>query len=315
MNMSINVTIKPYNLENDKEQIETMLAGNPFFLSFFHRHEIRKCNNVFVAHYDGLVVGFLSYGGLYKRTESVVYVCDKYRRNGIGTLLIKKADDYFAQNGITELSTSSYPDVEEASEIFLTKNGYQKFHSSYIMERCGEKLPECYYTVRHYQDEDYLTWHNISDAAFYIMRENVGLKPSYWYQPNDNERKRFAEESENRFVLLDNGVKAAVGVINRNELHLLAVRPDLQSHGYGRALASYMINEIIRRGEMTIKLECVVGNPVLCLYESMGFRIIDTYHFYNKFYRPDTRLKSPQGYTTVGALIDEFRIYGTLREE
>lgn len=86
---------------------------------------------------------------------------------------------------------------------------------------------------------------------------------------------------------------SAVGVIDGSELRHVAVRPDLQSCGYGRAFVSFLVNEIMRRGEKNVKLWVVKGNFAKKLYDSLGFREKSLYHFVNKYYRPDSRLKTP----------------------
>lgn len=308
------VIVESYQEEKDKVAVERILTGSPYFEAFYYKHAKLHSDNIFVARYEDSVVGFLSFGGFYKQTDTVIFVDEKYRRKGIGSLLIKKADNILRQNEITEYSWCSYPETEAASRYFLEKNGYYRYYSSYVMEQFHRFLPECNYSVRHYQDEDYLSWHNISDIAFFIMREKVGFKPSYFNRLNENERKRLFNDRDNRFVLLDNGIITAVGAIAGNELHLLAVRPDLQSRGYGSALASFLINEIIRRGESKVWLNCVVGNSAKHLYDSLGFRTIDIHHFYIKQYRPDSRMKAPIGYTTVEALVSEYQTRGIIRD-
>jgi ribosomal protein S18 acetylase RimI-like enzyme len=79
-------------------------------------------------------------------------------------------------------------------------------------------------------------------------------------------------------------------VIKGNELKNLAVRPDLQAKGFGRKFASFLINEIIRRGNKTVVLNVVNGNYAKKLYESLGFKEKTLFDHVLKFYRPDSRL-------------------------
>ncbi|WP_213587487.1 GNAT family N-acetyltransferase [Paenibacillus sp. J2TS4] len=76
-------------------------------------------------------------------------------------------------------------------------------------------------------------------------------------------------------------------------LEHVVVRPDLQGRGYGRAFVSFLVNEMIRRGEKMVKLGVVKGNPAKKLYERLGFKEKSLYHWVTKYYKPDTRLSRP----------------------
>ncbi|WP_339265721.1 GNAT family N-acetyltransferase [Paenibacillus sp. FSL K6-1330] len=67
----------------------------------------------------------------------------------------------------------------------------------------------------------------------------------------------------------------------------------MQSRGYGKAFVSFLLNEMMHRGEKIVKLEVVKGNPAKTLYESLGFKEKSLYHIVTKYYRPDSRLSRP----------------------
>lgn len=161
------------------------------------------------------------------------------------------------------------------------------------MEREGEILTESNISVRKYEDDDYLKFHSIREATFYKMRKRVGILPSYYNAPEESEGKSFLENRNNRFVMLVDGEIAAIRVIDGSELRQVAVRQDIQSHGYGRTFVSFLVNEIMRRGEKIVKLGVAKGNPAKKLYESLGFKEKSLYHYVKKYYRPDSRLSKP----------------------
>lgn len=212
---------------------------------------------------------------------------------GIGAALMAKADKLLSQNDTVERSIGVCKDGERCSLQFLYKHGYYISYSSNIMEREGVPLPEINISVRQYEDDDYEMCHNIWEIAFYQMHERVGMLPSYYYPPNETERKRFAEDKDNRFVMLVDGDIVAVGIIDGNEISHVSVRPDLQSRGYGRAFVSFLINEIMRRGNKIVKLGVLKDNPAKKLYESLGFKEVSLNHFVTKYYKPDSRLSRP----------------------
>lgn len=291
-----NMTIDAYKPEREEAAIKFMLRGDEYFSETFQENEANFHEGIFVARYNGLPVGFFSLNN-YKRGRgagTTIFVSEEYRRMGIGTELIKKADKLLSHYDAVERSMGACIDGDRSSLQFLYKNGYYVSHSMYFMEREGETLTENNFSIRQYEDDDYLTWHNISQMAFYKMREHVGILPSFYYTSSEGERKSFLENKNNRFVMLVDGEIVAVGgIIAGNELHDVAVRTGLQSRGYGRALVSFLVNEIMRRGEKIVKLWVVKDNPAKKLYDRLGFKEKSLYHFVNRYYRPDSRLSRP----------------------
>lgn len=289
-----NLKIQAYNPERDKAAIRAMVCGDEYFDEMFQESEMNFKDGIFVACYNGLTVGFLSFSSFKRATDTTIFVSKEYRRMGIGTELIKKADKLLFQNEVVERSVGLCLDGDRTSLQFLYKNGYYIFHSSYFMEREGEPLTESNnISVRKYEDDDYLKFHSIREMAFYKMRERVGMLPSYYYAPEELERKNFLEDRNNRFVMLVNGEIAGIGVIDGSEIRQVAIQPDIQSHGYGRAFVSFLVNEIMSRGEKSVNLWVVKGNFAKNLYESLGFKEKSLYHSVQKYYRPDSRLSQP----------------------
>ncbi|MDR0271384.1 GNAT family N-acetyltransferase [Paenibacillus sp.] len=289
------MTIDYYKPERDQADIRTMLRGEEYFNERFQENEANTHDGIFVARYSGLTVGFLSLNN-YKRGRgagTTIFVSTEYRRLGVGTKLIEKADQLLSQYNVVERSMGACLDGDRSSLQFLYKNGYYTDYSMYFMEREGEPFTESNFAIRQYEDDDYLTWHSISQIAFYKMREQVGILPSFYYTSSESERKSFLENKNNRFVMLVDSEIVAIGSIAFNEVHHVAVRTDLQSRGYGRAIVSFLVNEIMRRGEKTVKLGVVKGNPAKNLYDRLGFKEKSLYHFVNRYYRPDTRLSGP----------------------
>ncbi|REK76807.1 GNAT family N-acetyltransferase [Paenibacillus paeoniae] len=289
----VNILIEPYLPERDKPSIQSMLHVHEPFDDMFLKSERMFAEGIFVVRYNGNVVAFLSMDGIKRKAETTIFVHDKYRRNGIGTALAAKADQMLSRQEAVERSMGTCVDGDRDSLQFLYKNGYYISYSSYIMERIGEPLPDTQETIRTYEDDDYLAWHSISEMAFFNMHERVGILPSFYFLPNERERKSYAEDRHNRYVMLVDDEIVAVGVIDGRELSHVSVRPELQSSGYGKALVIFLINEIMRRGEKAVKLCVVKGNPAKHLYENVGFKDKSLHHWLTKYYKPDTRLSRP----------------------
>ncbi|MCG3772484.1 MAG: Ribosomal-protein-alanine acetyltransferase [Nitrosomonadaceae bacterium] len=208
---------------------------------------------------------------------------------------MRKVEEVLAPIEVLERSIGMCMDGDRDSLQFVYKNGYYIGHTSYIMERVGESFPEPDISVRPYEDGDYLACQSIWEIAFFKMHELVGMIPTYYYPPSEKERKSFLENRNNMFVMLVDSEIAAVGVIGGMELQHVSVRPDLQGRGYGGAFVAFLVNEIMRRGEKTVKLGVVKGNPAQKLYERLGFKEKSLNHFVTKYYKPDTRLSRPPG--------------------
>ncbi|MBY3626748.1 GNAT family N-acetyltransferase [Acinetobacter sp. CUI P1] len=284
--------IEPYKPERDAASITAMLCENEQF-NMFQQSNKMLSEGIFVARYKDLTVAFLSFDGFKRRALTTIFVNEEYRRMGIGTALMAKADKILFQNVAVERSIGFCIDGDRCSLQFLYKHGYYISYSSFIMEREGVPLPEINITVRQYEDDDYVICHNICEIAFYEMHERVGILPSYYYPPNETERMRFTEDRNNRFVMLIEGEIAAVGIIDGFELSHVSVRPDLQSRGYGRAFISFLVNEIVRRGGEIVTLGVVKGNPAIKLYKSLGFKEKSLNHWVTKYYKLDSRLSRP----------------------
>ncbi|WIV21198.1 GNAT family N-acetyltransferase [Paenibacillus polygoni] len=287
------LVIELYNPERDRTLIKAMLNGNEQYDEIFRANEGDFQGNIIVARYKGVTVGFLSFGPFRRQTVTTIFIRHECRRMGIGSELMKRANQLLLKNEEVERSIGVCVNGDHSSLQFIYKNGYYISYSSYIMELEGEFPAENQAFIRPYEEDDYITCHNISELAFFKMHEHINMLPSYYYPPNERERQRFAEDRTNRFVMLVDDEIVAVGIIDGSELSHVSVRPELQGRGYGRTFVTFLVNEIKRRGAKTVKLWVLKGNPAKKLYESLGFREKSLNHWVTKYYRPDTRLSRP----------------------
>ncbi|WP_284646322.1 GNAT family N-acetyltransferase [Paenibacillus silviterrae] len=167
--------VEPYNPKSDKAAISAMLCGKEQFDEMFQVSDTKYPKDILVARYNGLTVGFLSFIGFKRATDTTIFVRDEYRRMGIGTELMKRANRLLSQNEAVERSRGVCTDGDSSSLQFLYKNGFYISYSSFIMERDDESLPEGSIYVRQYEDDDYLICHKISEIAFFRMHEQVGM--------------------------------------------------------------------------------------------------------------------------------------------
>ncbi|NOU91598.1 GNAT family N-acetyltransferase [Paenibacillus sp. LMG 31460] len=201
-----------------------------------------------------------------------VFVAPRFRRQGIGSAMVKYAETELLAGG-TQKVRSSFRAGHQSSLAFAHKLGYEKYFSSALMQLTGNPFPLDELPVRLYTDEDYLASQSLYATAFHEMRVRVGCFPdSVIAQPSEKERRAWKEDAENRFVYEINGKIVAYSHLSGNELSSISVHTDFQGLGIGRKFVMYLCNEIYQRGSAKVDLWCVVGNYARNLYDSLGFK-------------------------------------------
>lgn len=307
----------------DLDSIKTMLAGKDDVWRRFTQAIGIGLEYARVARYDYKTVGYLTVTRQSaRRVEVAVYVDAPYRRRGVGSRLLLSADRYML-NSAYEHARCVFTADESAAE-FLGRNGYRPYGPVYDMERGAspidvDRLDTALYKrdilIRPYQDADYMAWHTISDVAFYLLREKLGLVPGYYQPPSEYER-RSLKTRRDTYIMESDGVPAAVGALHDHSIRLLAVRPDLQRRGYGRIMAAYLNNKIVsERRAPKVALSVPKGSPAKRLCESLGFYPVRYAYVYIKYYKPESRPKALKGYTGEEDIIRALKKHGTLSEE
>ncbi|SDX56126.1 GNAT family N-acetyltransferase [Paenibacillus sp. CF384] len=200
-----------------------------------------------------------------------VFVAPPYRRQGIGSAVVRYAEERLRTGG-TQKVRSSFRASHPSTLTFARKLGYVEYFSSTLMRRTGEPFSLEELPVRGYTDEDYTVSQSLYARAFHEMRVRVGSFPdSVIAEPSEQERRSWQEDMQDRFVYIFNGEIAAYGHLSNHELSSISVRADLQGQGIGRKFTMYLCNEIYQRGHANVDLWCVVGNYARNLYDSLGF--------------------------------------------
>jgi len=199
-----------------------------------------------------------------------VFVSPQFRRQGIGSAMVKYAETELRAGG-TQKVRSSFRAGHQSSVAFACKLGYDKYFSSALMHRTGDPFPLEDLPVRQYTDEDYLVSQSLYATAFHEMRVRVGcFLDSVIAHPSENERRAWKDDAEDRFVYEIDGEIVAYSHISGNELSSISVRTDFQGLGIGKKFVMYLCNVIYQRGTK-VDLWCVVGNSARNLYDSLGF--------------------------------------------
>ncbi|WOO35309.1 GNAT family N-acetyltransferase [Anaerocolumna sp. AGMB13020] len=317
--------IKKIDTFREIDEIKNMLVKDLSLGKTFEKVIESGSGEIYLSYEENEIAGFL----MLKRVTALqaaisVFINEKHRYKGIGTELLRFSDKLIAKSSYESVTCEFTKDTGVAH--FFEKNGYDLYCHIIEMERSNtlvaleegskELLKDTGIVIRNYRDSDYFGWHTVSDIGFYLLRESLGMKPSYYNQLSKSERERLACDSSNRYVMEVKGVIAAVGVIYANKIHLLAVRPDLHRQGYGRLMVSFLINKIIKvNSPEKVTIDVLFGNPAKYLYEQLGFQEVSCHSTYIKCYKPDSRSKAPEGCHTENEILEELRKYGMLRKE
>lgn len=312
--MNGEICIISYDATQHHNNVVAMLQENPTALKQFLAREQQGCDITWIACLNQQIIGVISHAGRYKRGAFVEYVKKEFRRQGIGSRLFMKAEEYYRNNHWTERVSCEFEDQEE-TELFLKKHGFQCFCSLYDMECRNDVILDASQQIRNYQEKDFEGYNDIQAAAFWMMRRKVGLHPNVYSELDVANRNYLQAHAKDCFVLVRNDQVVGITRIVGNEMKLLGIRPDQQRRGYGKALASYAIHEILKRGYESVRLSCVVGNDAYYMYQQLGFQVVSTTHEFTKYYRPESRTMHPYDLETPEDIILEFQQYGRIRKE
>ena len=88
-------------------------------------------NLAFVACHEGKIIGFACFHDVgFRAYLNEVAILEKYQKSGIGTLLLKKAEEILSQRGCKLIVAGAYPPAAG----FYIKNGWVKPNSTLLVK-------------------------------------------------------------------------------------------------------------------------------------------------------------------------------------
>jgi len=224
-----------------------------------------------IAEQDSKVAGF-AYASPYSGDCRVfVFVAPECRRQGIGTVLYAWAEKRARRSRSESLWSTYY--IAEESEGFVRKIGYDRLTGNDYMRYAGGLLPEKNFSIRNYTDADFDRVFYITSHAWHDLRLRTGVADSKVHTRSREIRRSYRRSADTGYVLEDNGQIVAYGSFGEDMIGSVCVDPALYNRGYGRALAIFLTNEILRRGNEAAELWCEHGNDnARHIYESLGYR-------------------------------------------
>lgn len=224
-----------------------------------------------VAIREGSIIGcgFRSQANENGRAGCGVYVRPEERRKRIGTTLLWRLQEGMQGDGIQKMGCM----YEEGSEgeLFAQAKGMEPAHTVRYMSYEGEPLEIEKGDISGYQDHDYEEVRQLLSGAFGEVR-----------QPSEEEKASYHARKQDIFVCREAGQIVAVASLQDNEIRRLAVRADRQGQGWGRAMISFSINELQKRGYEKCYLWVMVGNHAIRTYHNLKWVVEGTYIFASK---------------------------------
>lgn len=269
-------TIIPYTPDKKKEV--RMLIEDPFV-----REDLLGCLEEFpdcglVAMEKGVIVGVAVFTGKNAITSFTLYVGTAYRKRGVGTKLLLELEKSMRSSAVKEVYCDFQEDSKHSS--FAEKNGYPLQFRSGLMTFQGTDTALSDHRIRLYEDQDDEAVHDLLHRAFQKMRKQVGL-PLQDAPKSREEAKKYLENRTSIFVLEKESIIKGCIFLDGHEIDKLAVAPEEEGKGYGRALLAAGVKNIrIHHKEATLWV--VQGNPAEKLYTSFGFQKRRLHCFHKK---------------------------------
>lgn len=276
--LSENVAIKDYNSQHI-DKIKNLSWEDDFV-----RGDVLDCLERWpecgvVIEEEGEVVAVAVFTGVSSCTSFTLYVEPLKRGKGFGRDILKALEGKMIQAGVVEVVCDFK--MNKVISSFLAYNGYKGWFRSNFMVYEGQKLPVGDYEIMGYEDEYYESVQKVYSEAFHNMRLLVGIESSL-SEASEEERKANEANKKNIFVLKSEEKILAVMTLNGNEIDAVAVEINEQGKGYGKAVVSYGVNKILDKGEESVTLWAVEGNPAKYLYEKLGFKVLRLHEFVKK---------------------------------
>lgn len=279
--------IREYNLKDKMQLVDIIRQG-----IFTDEKDINfitdKSNKIIV--FDDNEAGIIGFSTFRlwdedkNKADIYTYVVPSLRRKGIGTLLYNEIMKNTNDINLEFISTRIKVDKDDAT-IFYKKLEYEKWYGELELHYHGSEQPKSDLKFVLYEDKYFEQYAEGLRTSFYELRKTNDFQPYLCCELNEEKRKEFLDNKDKLLLLLDNDKLIASILVNNNGLlDDLFVLPSYQGKGYGKKIMQFAINQAIKNGSNCISLAAIDWNTkALNLYQSLGFNIAQTTHYYRLF--------------------------------
>lgn len=217
-----------------------------------------------------------------KRYDVNLYVEAPSRRKGIGTALYNEISKYLKEVKPNLLVTEFSMDKDNPT-YFYKKLGYKKWYGCHELYYRGITQPNVDIEFVPYEDNHYDQYIKLVQDCFYELRKENDIQP-YAIPASQQDKENRFKSKYSIYVALENEQLVASIFVEDGNLDFIMVTPAYQGKGYGKKATQFGINKALNQGAKLIQLGVLDWNTkAIALYESLGFEIVQTIHFYRQF--------------------------------
>ncbi|WLC66787.1 GNAT family N-acetyltransferase [Clostridium tagluense] len=217
-----------------------------------------------------------------KRYDVNLYVEAPSRRKGIGTALYNEMSKYVQEIKPNILVTEFSVDKDKEAS-FYKRLGYKKWFGCNELYYRGIIQPNVDIEFEPYEDKYYDQYVKLVKDCFYELRKENDIQP-YSIPSSKQDRENRLKSKDSIYVLFENEQLVASIFVEDGNLDFIMVTPSYQGKGYGKKATQFGINKALSQGAKLIQLGALEWNTkAIALYESIGFEIVQTVHFYRQF--------------------------------
>lgn len=246
----------------------------PFYPHLLSQHRNTACN--ILCYQRDQLIGFLSIFFFYQDAcEIVLMVAPHYRRKGLATRLLKRANPLLKNHPI---KTIIFPSPSGLNDAWLLQHGFYYQISEYEMQRTHRdpiSLEQERLTIRDATENDIPILCDIDNACFPLQSPY----PSLRFQ------EILCDPQYKVFIAFKEGLPIGKAHIATRQHHNffsdIAILPAYQGQGYGGFLMGYCINACLNSNSLPIKLNVETTNQqALTLYSRQGFNVTNAYDYW-----------------------------------
>lgn len=243
-----------------------------------------KSENLWVYE-DQILKGFAVVSHIKQEQKSAwltFYTKVSERRKGIGSALLTHGLNELQSRGIDQIITK-YALTRETNEYFYSKRGFKTWFDTHNMSYSGTYNHTTELTVSPYSDEWFETYVDCLNACFYDLREANDVTPFDCMSKDDVTRKDMLSIKDHVCIFQHEGKFVGSVYLNEGLIDDVIVPIHLQGKGYGKKIVQYAMNEALKNGIKTVRLDVLDWNKrAFQMYQALGFKTTQTLRYARK---------------------------------
>jgi len=286
------------SLEVEQPGITGRYLSPQIIIDSLHRPNYSPELNLFVAEFNGEIIGFIDVTPELKKQRVLLYclIHPEHRGKGLARNLLNHATERARKLRARVLRVNNVRESNEVAQRVLPRLGFRCTHCYLelrlsLADICPTDVVKDNYSYRHLQSGDEYNLTRLQNRCF---------ADAWEYNPNTTEDIVYAVTqnycSPADIILVYEGDKPigycwtrtkygadAGGSLEKGRICMLGVDPDYRGKGIGRAALLAGLTYLKNKGTQTVELEVASENKAaLALYHSIGFTDWTKNYYYEK---------------------------------